>query len=170
MAGELQQIEQPATVIPPELLQGDGFDNEWVKLMNQLSKNESLKDFVSYINSCYWSRRQKVTIIHVCKILLGNRFSTTYIDTEKEMYIMKDYKDLVLCNLPINLTRFDLTPEFSVLISMLEAHFEANLNMSKNGWYVKRVGTHSHDIMHEERLRDRQPGFKEKIESKLFGD
>lgn len=173
-----EQIQQPSAIsqtlaenpeLRQEIMQGD-FDNEYVKFMNQLSKNESMKELVSFINSVHWSRRQKVTLMAYCRVLMGNRFSTTNFTDQRDYRMLFDDKALIDCDLTVGLTRFDLTPEWNILLGMITIHFGADARMSKAGWYVKKIGTHRHEIDQEERTREHNQGFKEKIEQKVFGD
>ena len=145
------------------------YDNEWVKFLSDLSKNKSVDDIVSYINSVHWSRRQKNTLMSYCQVLLGNRFSTTNFQDPHDYRMLYDDKALIDCDLTVGLTRFDLSPEWNVLIGMINIHFGAAARMSKGGWFVGRIGAQRHEIYQEEKTRE-QPGFKEKISNSVFGE
>ena len=162
---EMIQTPTPTPEIPP----GE-FDNQWVKFMAQLSQNESMKDMIDYINAVHWSRRQRKTIMSYCRILMGNRFATTNFTDQRDYRMLFDDKSLIDCDLTVGLTRFDLTPEWNILLGMITIHFGASARMSKAGWFVKKIGTHRHEIDHEERTRDRTQGFREKAEQALYGD
>lgn len=147
-----------------------GFDNEWVRFMHELAKNKSLQDIVNYIESVHWSRRQRKTIMSYARIILGDIFSTTNFINPHDFRLLQDDKALVDCDLTIGLTRFDLSPEWNILINMINIHFGAAARMSKGGWFVERIGAQKHEIYQEERLRERT-GYKEKISNVLgFGE
>lgn len=146
-----------------------GFDNEWVRFMSELSKNKSVKDIVSYIDSVHWSRRQRQTIMAYSKVILGDIFATTNFQNPNDYRMLYDDKALIDCDLTVGLTRFDLTPEWNILIGMINIHFGAVSRMSKAGWFVGRIGAQRHEIVQEERTRDHEQGYKEKINNSIFG-
>jgi len=44
------------------------------------------------------------------------------------------------------------------------------ISKSKGGFFTKRIGTQRHEIEHEEKARQKDTGFREKIQNKLgFG-
>lgn len=174
---ELQEPQQTQGIneflqLHPELrqeIETGAYDNEWVKFMSELSKNNSVQDLVNHINSCHWSRRQKKTLMVYCRTILANRFSTTNF---KNMYAVRtftDNKSIVDCTLDLGLTRFDLTPEWNTLLGLINLHFEAIVNMSKEGWFTERIGTQRHEIYQEEKTRERNLGYREKINN-IIGD
>ena len=153
-----------------QLIAGEGlYENEWVKFMSELSKNKSVKDIVVYIDSVHWSRRQQKTIMAYCKVILGDVFSTTNFHDPNDYRMLYDDKALIDCDLTVGLTRFDLTPEWNILIGMINIHFGAVSRMSKAGWFVGRIGAQRHEIVQEERTRDKEQGYKEKISNSIFG-
>lgn len=142
------------------------FDNEWVRFMSELSKNKSVDDIVNYINSVHWSRRQQKTIMAYSRVILGNVFSTTNFQDHNDYRMLYDDKALIDCDLTVGLTRFDLTPEWNILIGMINIHFGAAARMSKGGWFVGRIGAQKHEIYQEERTRE-HIGIKDKINDGL---
>lgn len=170
---EIEMIEEP---YKPDLSQelkdeiiNTQYDNEWVKFMSELSKNKSLNDIVDYIKSVHWSRRQKNTLMSYCRIVLGDVFSTTKFEDDHDYRMLYDDKALIDCDLTVGLTRFDLSPEWNILIGMINIHFGASSRMSKAGWFVGRIGAQRHEIYQEERIRE-NPKMKEQISNKLgFG-
>jgi len=150
-----------------EIVSADGaYDNEWVKFMSQLSKNKSVKDIADYINDVHWSRRQRKTIMAYCRIILGDGFATTKFEDPRDYRMLYDDKSLIDCDLTVGLTRFDLTPEWNILLGMINLHFGAISRMSKNGWFVGRIGAQKHEIYQEEKTREHM-GMKEKINDTL---
>lgn len=164
----MEEQEQPSSLFEsnPDLareIMNEQYENEWVKFMSQLSKNSSVKDIADYINSVHWSRRQKKTIMSYSQVILGNIFSTTKFENERDYRMLYDDKALIDCDLTVGLTRFDLTPEWNILLGMITIHFGAVSRMSKGGWFVGRIGAQRHEIVQEESGRDRQIGMKEKL-------
>jgi hypothetical protein len=147
------------------------WDNELVKYMCQLAENKSIGDIVDYINSVSWTDRQKKTITSYSLIVLGNGLSITYFMNNLDYRMLYDDKALVDCDLMLGMTRFDVTTEFNILRGMIDMHFGVESRKSKGGMFLKRIGTQTHEILHEERNRDKDIGFREKVASKLgFGD
>jgi hypothetical protein len=147
------------------------FDNEWVKYMCQLAENKSIGDIVDYINSVSWTDRQKKTIMSYSRIVLGNGLSTTYFINNLDYRMLYDDKALIDCDLMLGMTRFDVTPELNILLGLINLHFGVESRKSKGGMFLKRIGAQRHEIVQEERNRDKDIGFKEKVASKLgFGD
>ena len=139
------------------------YDNEWITYISSLAKNQSTKDIADFINSVDWTDRQKNTIMHYAKIVLGDGLSTGFIDGYRGFQRMKDLKSLTDCDLTLGMTTFDITPEFNILRGMIDMHFELELSKSVNGFFVKRIGTKTHEIQHEEKTRPKEQGLKEKI-------
>jgi len=166
-----QEIEEPIdNELVKQMIAGEGqYENEWVKFMSQLSKNKSVKDISEFISSVHWSRRQKKTIMAYSQIILGDVFATTNFQNPNDYRMLYDDKALIDCDLSVGLTRFDLTPEWNILLGMINVHFGAVSRMSKGGWFVSRIGAQRHEIVQEERTRDHTVGFKDTISNKIFG-
>ena len=172
---ELEEMVQEQQIADAnmKLVESDAvkFDNEWVKYMCQLAENKSIKDIVDYINSVSWTDRQKKTIMSYSRIVLGNGLSTTYFMNNLDYRMLYDDKALVDCDLMLGMTRFDVTPELNILLGLINLHFGVESRKSKGGMFLKRIGAQRHEIVQEERARDKNIGFREKITSKLgFGD
>jgi len=142
---------------------GTAFDNEFIKFIKQLAENKSTKDIVNYINSIEWTDRQKRTIMAYAKIVLGDGLSTTYIGNPRDYRMLYDDKALIDCDLPLGMTRFDITPEFNILLGLISLHFGLESRKSRGALFLRRVGTQSHEIIHEEKSRLKPSGIKEKI-------
>lgn len=139
------------------------YDNEWITYIASLAKNQSTKDIADFIESVEWTDRQKRTIKNYAKIILGDGLSTAFIDGYRGFQRMKDLKALTDCDLTLGMTTFDITPEFNILRGMIDMHFELALTNSVGGFFVKRIGTKTHEIQHEEKTRPKEQGLKEKI-------
>ena len=173
MVEATEEQEHLLTDEEQRLIEGDSahFDNEWVKYMCQLSENKSIKDIVEYINSVSWTDRQKKTIMSYSRIVLGNGLSTTYFMNNLDYRMLYDDKALIDCDLMLGMTRFDVTPELNILLGLINLHFGVESRKSKGGMFLKRIGAQRHEIVQEERQRDKNIGFREKVASKLgYGD
>lgn len=142
------------------------FDNEWIKFMSNLAKNESAKDVVDYIDSLVWTTRQKKTIMAYAKVMMGRGLSTTFFTGYTDYRMLYDDKALVDCDLPLGMTRFDVTPEFNLLIGMINLHFGIESRRSKGGFFTKRIGAQRQEIIHEEHTREKM-GFADRIKNKF---
>jgi len=139
------------------------FDNEMIKFLRELAKNESVKDIVAFIEANDWTDRQKSTIMHYAKIVLGRNLSTTFITSNVDYLMLKDDKALIDCDIPLGMTTYDMTPEFNILMGMVRLHFNIESRKSKGGKFLNSIGKQTHQIIHEEQTREKGTGFKEKI-------
>ena len=168
----IQQEQEPEAAGPRELteeekaLLAQSYDNEWIKFIKEIAKNQSRKDIVDYIEKNRWTDRQKTTIMAYAKVLLGDGLSTTYITDQRDYMMLFDDKALIDCDLTLGMTTFDLTPEFNILIGLINIHFGIEARKSKGGMFLKRIGTQRHEVIQEERIRE-TPGFKERIQEKV---
>lgn len=141
------------------------YDNEWIKLLSQLAENKSIKNIVQYIEGGTWTDRQKKTIMSYARIVLGNGLSTTFFTNENDYRMFYDDKALIDCDLTLGMTTFDLTPDFNILLGLINLHFGVESRKSKGGMFLKRIGTSRTEFSREEGTK--QPGIKEKIETKI---
>jgi len=181
MSGILQQ--HPPVIMPDPnqprelteyekaLIVADEYDNEWIKFMSKLAENKSLQDIVDYIEAVYLTDRQKKTIMAYARVILGRGLSTTYFRNNLDYRMFYDDKALIDCDLTIGMTRFDITPEFNILLGLINYHVGIESRKSIGALFLKRIGTQRHEIEHSETMRDKEQGLKDKISNKLgFGD
>lgn len=142
------------------------YDNEWIKFLDKLSENESVEDIVDFIKETDWTDRQRIKIMAYGRILLGRSLSTTYIVNLRDYQRLYDDFALVDCMLPLGMTRFDITPEFNMLVAMIKMQFGLASRMSRGGYFVDQIGKQKIELNHDEVRRDNQ-GFKQKILSKF---
>lgn len=138
------------------------YDNEWIKFLKDLAENTSVKDILEYINANKWTERQKKTIMHYSKVVLGRGLSTTFLTSNTDYLMLKDDKALIDCDIPLSMTVYDMTPEFMILMDMVRLHFNIESRKSKGAMFLKGIGKQTHRIEHEEVMKDKQ-GFKEKL-------
>ena len=139
------------------------YDNEWIKFLSDIAQNKSVADIVSFIEANQWTDRQKSTIMHYAKIVLGRGLSTTFITSNVDYLMLKDDKALIDCDIPLGMTTYDLTPEFNILMGMIRLHFNIESRKSKGGKFLNSIGKQTYQITHEEQTREKNVGFKEKI-------
>jgi hypothetical protein len=172
-AVNVEYQERQLTEGEHRLIENDAlkFDNELVKYMCQLSENKSIGNIINYINSVKWTDRQKENIKSYSLIVLGNGLSITYFINNLDYRMLYDDKAMIDCDLMLGMTRFDVTQELNILRGMIDLHFGVESRKSKGGMFLKRIGTQTHEILHEEQNREKNIGFREKVTSKLgFGD
>lgn len=165
MSGELDELnpsqnkyEDPDTE--------NNFDNEFLKYIAQLAENKSIGDIIDFIERGRWTDNQKRVIMSYAKIILGNGLSTSYLMPNSYQNLF-DNKALVDCDLSLGMTTFDLTPEFNILLGLINVHFELESNKSVGGFFVKRIGTQRHEYEHEEKLLEKKQGLTTKILRRL---
>lgn len=140
------------------------YDNEWIKFLAQLAENDSIKDIVNFINLTQWTDRQKIKIEAFCKVTLGRGLSTTYLTGMTDYRRLMDDFEIIEAELLIGMTRFDVTPEFNLLVDMVKMHFGLESRRSKGGHFVERIGTQRTELVHDE-IRRNDEGFKGRIKS-----
>ena len=166
--GEYSDPTEGMLINPKDLPPLQAYDSEWIKFMREISKNENLVDIVGFIDGCTWTDRQKKTIMFYCRNLLGRNFSTTLITSKRDYLMLYDDKALVNCDIALGLTNFDVTPEFNILLGMIDLHFGVAARNSKGGFLVKRIGAQRVEINNE--LNDNKrtsSAFKDSLKDKL---
>ena len=151
-----------------KLNQGYTYDNEWVKFMSDLSRNESALEIVKYIDNVKWTDNQKKTLVMYTRGSLGRGLSTSYLTGKTDYLRALDDFELIDTTLTIGLTRFDITPEFHHVIGMINAHRKLDLRRSMHAYFVGRIGTQTTEFVHEETRKNDQ-GFKEKVWNRFTG-
>lgn len=149
------------------ILANQDFDNEWIKFLTKLSKNQSTEHIVDYIKSVRWTDNQKNTLMHYAKIVLGDGLLTTFItESGNDWNKLTDDKALIDCNLTLDMTTFDITGDFIRLTRMIDMHFKLAARNSRGGFIVKRMNTHRNEIEQIERNKDVR-GVVDKIKEKV---
>jgi len=138
------------------------FDNEAIKFLNELSKNESLAEFVNFIKNTDWTDRQRKAIISHLKITLPRSLSTTFLTSLVDQEKLYDDKRLIDIALTLDLTTYDLDADWDRYKTMHELHFKLEARKSKGGKFLNQIGKQTHRIEHDQGETQKQ-GFKEKI-------
>ncbi len=157
-----QEAEQRAKEEEEKYLNETQFDNEAIKFLNELSKNESLVEFVDFIKSTQWTDRQRTAIIHHLKITLPRSLSTTYLTSLIDQEKLYDDKRLIDISLTLDLTTYDLDADWDRYKTMHELHFKLEARKSKGGKFLNQIGKQTHRIERDSTETQKQ-GFKEKI-------
>ncbi len=145
------------------------YDTEWIKFMLDLSKNDSINDIVDFINANSWTTRQKIKVMSYARVMLGRNLATTFIVSARDHQMVFDDKALIDVDLALGMTTFDLTPEFNILLGMISLHFGIETRRSRLGFWTKRIGTHTTEILQAEQDRERRQAssWKDKIADRL---
>ena len=158
---------QPSSIDLNSLPTQQAYDNEWIKFLLELAKNSSTKDIIDFIERTKWTDRQKNKIMTYCRVVLGRGLSTTYITSHKDYLKVLDDFEEINCDLYVGLTRFDINPEFLMLISLVKLHFNLELRRSKHGFLTMAMKTQRNEVVQED-ANLRSAGLKNKI-TNFFG-
>ena len=139
-----------------------GFDNEAIKFLNELSKNESLKEFIEFIKSTEWTDRQRKAIIYHLKITLPRSLSTTYLTSLIDQEKLYDDKRLIDIALTLDMTTYDLDADWDRYKTMHELHFKLEARKSKGGKFLNQIGKQTHRIEHDH-IEQQRGSLKEKV-------
>lgn len=126
------------------------YDNEWVRFVNQLSKNESLGKIAHFAASCKFTPRAKRKIISYTYALLGRNLAVTFIRNEHERNMLYCDKAVLDAVLKLGLTNFDITPEFEIIVDMISFQFSVMAFQATGGFERKQINTTERRISREE--------------------
>lgn len=117
------------------------FDSEWVRFLNQLSADETLKSLSDYIRIAPLTRRGKYKLMVYIKILLDREFTMSNLTGKSDVESLSLDKLLIDADLPLGLTRFDLSPEFQHIINLVRIKFGIKSRRSLFGFERISVNT-----------------------------
>lgn len=118
-----------------------GFDSEWVRFLNQLSADETTKSFADYLQIAALTRRAKYKLMIYIKTLLDREFTMSNLINRNDMDSMYLDKLLIDADLPLGLTRFDLSPEFQHIINLIRIKFGIKARRSLGGFERININT-----------------------------
>lgn len=118
-----------------------GFDSEWVRFLNQLSADETTKSLADYIRIAPLTRRAKYKLMIYIKTLLDREFSMSNVVDSKDMDSLNLDKILIDADLPLGLTRFDMSAEFQHVINLVRIKFGIKTRRSLFGFERLNVNT-----------------------------
>ena len=128
------------------------YDNEWVRFLDKLSADKAMGDIVDYITLVELTEKAKKKLIVYIRTLLDKEFATSRIVSTSDLQRVMDDKHLIDCDLPLGLTRFDMTPEFQHIVNLLRIKFGIKLRRSMGGFERRILATQRSEVLNEERV------------------
>ena len=132
---ELEAIA-PEGRLPTPRIQADEalFDNEFVRFLDTLLKDSTTREIAEYILRSSLSIKAKEKLILYAYTLLHKEFAITRLRGERDLHRILIQKSLIDADLPLGLTKFDLTPEFHHIVGLITIKFQAKLLRSMDGF------------------------------------
>ena len=127
------------------------FDNEWVRFLSELNKDATLMDLVSYLGKANLTDRAKWKIQIYITTLLDREFAVSRITDKVDHRRLMDDKDLIDADLPLGLTRFDITPEFHHIINLIRIKFGIKVRRSRAGFERRMIPAQITETIAEEK-------------------
>jgi len=110
------------------------FDNEFVRFLHKLLEDTTTKEIAEYIINSSLSISAKEKLILYAYTLLHKEFAITRLRGERDLKRILLQKSLIDADLPLGLTKFDLTPEFHHIVGLITIKFQAKLLRSMDGF------------------------------------
>jgi len=110
------------------------FDNEFVRFLSTLLKDETTREIAEYIINSPLSLVAKGKLVLYAYTLLHREFAITRLRGERDLKRLLLQKSLIDADLPLGLTKFDLTPEFHHIVGLITIKFQAKLLRSMDGF------------------------------------
>ena len=110
------------------------FDNEFVRFLDTLLKDSTTREIAEYILRSSLSIKAKEKLILYAYTLLHKEFAITRLRGERDLHRILIQKSLIDADLPLGLTKFDLTPEFHHIVGLITIKFQAKLLRSMDGF------------------------------------
>lgn len=147
------------------------YDNEWVRFVNQLSKNEALGKIAHFAAHSKFTFAAKRKIIIYAYALLGRNLSVTFVRTEHDRNMLYCDKAVIDCGLKLGLTNIDITPEFIQICDMISEQFTIMVFSSTGGFERRAINTTERRVSREEMYPQLTPGNDNTIKRLLgFGN
>jgi hypothetical protein len=151
-------------VIPGE--GGLSYDSEWVRFMNQLSKDSSMASLVGYLKKVSLTPRAKGKLRMYITTLLDAEFAVSKIRNREDFWSVLDEKNILDADLPLGLCRFDITPEFIHIIDLVSSKWQIKILRSFGGFERGMLATQRTESISEERTRNVPPkSVKESVKN-----
>jgi len=139
------------------------FDNEFVRFLDTLLKDSTTREIAEYIVRSSLSISAKEKLILYAYTLLHKEFAITRLRGEKDLQRLLIQKSLIDADLPLGLTKFDLTPEFHHIVGLITIKFQAKLLRSMDGF--ERIALVSQrQIVAREEMRMDEYDLRERLE------
>lgn len=126
------------------------FDGEWVRFINQLSKNETLIKIAYFAANSRFTWRAKRKIISYTYGLLGRNLAVTFVRGEHDRNILYCDKAVIDSVLKLGMTNFDLTPEFEMITNMISFQFSVMVFQATGGFERRAINTQERKVSREE--------------------
>ncbi len=132
----IDEIPPTTEKIPSPRVQTDEvlFDNEFVRFLDALLKDATTREIAQYIITSSLSVRAKEKLVLYAYTLLHKEFAITRLRGERDLKRLLIQKSLIDADLPLGLTRFDLTPEFHHAVNLISIKFQAKLMRAVDGF------------------------------------
>lgn len=157
---------------PPVVEPTIGFENEWVRFLDRLSDDSSLGPLVSYIESVALTDRAKTKLQIYIITLLDKEFAISRLENKEDLMKLMDDKHVLDADLPLGLTRFDITPEFQHILDLVRIKFGIKIRRSMGGGFERKIiATTRSENISEERIRTKasKASTMQKIKG-MFGE
>ena len=161
---ELEAIA-PEGRLPTPRIQADEalFDNEFVRFLDTLLKDSTTREIAEYILRSSLSIKAKEKLILYAYTLLHKEFAITRLRGERDLHRILIQKSLIDADLPLGLTKFDLTPEFHHIVGLITIKFQAKLLRSMDGFERIALVSQRQIVAREELMRMDEYEVRERL-------
>jgi len=139
------------------------FDNEFVRFLDALLKDSTTREIAEYILRSSLSITAKEKLILYAYTLLHREFAITRLRGERDLQRILIQKSLIDADLPLGLTRFDLTPEFHHIVGLITIKFQAKLLRSMDGFERIALVSQRQIVSREELMRMDEYELRERL-------
>ena len=139
------------------------FDNEFVRFLDTLLKDSTTREIAEYILRSSLSITAKEKLILYAHTLLHREFAITRLRGERDLHRILIQKSLIDADLPLGLTKFDLTPEFHHIVGLITIKFQAKLLRSMDGFERIALVSQRQIVAREELMRMDEYELRERL-------
>jgi len=139
------------------------FDNEFVRFLDALLKDSTTREIAEYILRSSLSITAKEKLILYAYTLLHREFAITRLRGERDLQRILIQKSLIDADLPLGLTKFDLTPEFHHIVGLITIKFQAKLLRSMDGFERIALVSQRQIVSREELMRMDEYELRERL-------
>jgi len=139
------------------------FDNEFIRFLDALLKDSTTREIAEYILRSSLSITAKEKLILYAYTLLHREFAITRLRGERDLQRILIQKSLIDADLPLGLTKFDLTPEFHHIVGLITIKFQAKLLRSMDGFERIALVSQRQIVSREELMRMDEYELRERL-------
>ena len=139
------------------------FDNEFDRFLDALLKDSTTREIAEYILRSSLSITAKEKLILYAYTLLHREFAITRLRGERDLQRILIQKSLIDADLPLGLTKFDLTPEFHHIVGLITIKFQAKLLRSMDGFERIALVSQRQIVSREELMRMDEYELRERL-------